>query len=245
MEKERILGFDVCCSNENELIKQIFDDYINNTKVMIANVNPEIIINNYKNKEYVANLNKQKYQIPDGIGIVIASKINKGKIRKRIAGIDFMYKIINESMKYNAKIFLYGSKPGIAETAKYELQKKYDGLNIVGTCDGYVDEVDAINKINEARPDIIFVGLGSPKQENFIISNMNKLKTTKIFMPIGGSLDVVSNTLKRAPNWIIRMNLEWLYRLIKQPQRLFRQLKLITFMKCVILEKIKRKGEKM
>ena len=74
---------------------------------------------------------------------------------------------------------------------------------------------------------------------------MNKLKTTKIFMPIGGSLDVVSNTLKRAPNWIIRMNLEWLYRLIKQPQRLFRQLKLITFMKCLILERIKRKGEKM
>lgn len=243
MKKEKILGFDVCNCNEQELIESIFEDYNKNNQIMITNINPEIIINNYKNETYVHNLNSQKYQIPDGVGIVLASKINKGKIKNRIAGIDFMYKIIEESIKYNSKIFLYGAKPGIAEAAKKEFENDFNSINIVGTCNGYVDEEVAIQMINNSSPDILFVGLGSPKQENFIISNMDRLSSVKIFMPVGGSFDVVSKTLKRAPSWIIKLNLEWLYRLLKQPQRIFRQLKLITFMKYVILEKIKEKGE--
>nr|MBP3680528.1 WecB/TagA/CpsF family glycosyltransferase [Clostridia bacterium] len=243
MEKEKILGFDVCNCNEQELIQDIMEDYNQNNQIMITNINPEIIINNYKDEAYIHNLNDQKYQIPDGIGTVLASKINKGKIKNRIAGIDFMYKIIEVTIKYNSKIFLYGAKPGIAEAAKKELENDFNNINIVGTCNGYVDEEVAIQMINNSNPDIVFVGLGSPKQENFIISNMDKLSSVKIFMPVGGSFDVVSKTLKRAPNWIIKMNLEWLYRLLRQPKRIFRQLKLITFMKCVILEKIKEKGE--
>lgn len=241
MEKEKILGFDVCCCDEQSLINNIFEDYKQNNQIMITSINPEIIINNYKNKTYMCNLNGQKYQIPDGIGIVLASKINRGKIKNRIAGIDFMYKIINESIKYNSRIFLYGAKPEVIEKAEQELKNNYKNINIVGICDGYLDSEIVIKRISETNPDIVFVGLGSPKQEDFIISNMNKLSNVKIFMPVGGSFDVISKTLKRAPSWIIKLNLEWLYRLLKQPQRIFRQIKLITFMKCVILDKMKRK----
>ena len=93
----------------------------------------------------------------------------------------------------------------------------------------------------EAKPDILFIGTGSPKQECFILNNKEKLSTVKIFLPVGGSFDVVSNTLKRAPNWIIKIKLEWLYRLFQEPKRFFRQTKLIKFMYCIIKERVKER----
>lgn len=237
MNKEKILGFYVCNDSKEHIIKEIYNDYKKNIQNIIANINPEIVINNYKNKEFVENMNNQKFQIPDGIGIVYASKINKGNIKNRIAGIDLMAEICERSIKDKSKIFLYGAKPEIANKAKKELEKKYLGIDIVGVCDGYISEQDAVIQINKAKPDILFVGTGSPRQENFIFENKDKLDSVKIFMPVGGSFDVISNTLKRAPSWIIKMNLEWLYRLIKQPQRIFRQLKLIKFIICVLIHK--------
>lgn len=158
-----------------------------------------------------------------------ASKKQRGDIKGRIAGIDFMLKICEKSQEYSSKIFLYGGNIEISEKAKKELEKKYPNINIVGICDGYVDEADALKQIQKSNPDILFVGLGSPKQEEFIIKHKDKFKNIKIIMPIGGSLDVISNTKKRAPNWAIKFNLEWLYRLIKEPKRIFRQVKLLKF----------------
>lgn len=239
MNKEKVLGFDVCSSSKEDILNSIFSDYEKNEQNVIVNINPEIVINNYKNKEFVQNLNNEKYQIPDGIGIVYASKINKGNIKNRIAGIDLLNEICQKSIKYKSKVFLYGAKPEIAEKAKQELEKKHIGINIVGVCHGYISEEEAVQEINKFKPDILFIGIGSPKQENFILKNKEKLDSVKIFMPAGGSFDVISNTLKRAPNWVIKMNLEWLYRLLKQPQRIFRQLKLIKFVFCVITHKKK------
>lgn len=229
MKKENILGFDVCTVESKELLKNIFYDFDHNIQNFIVNINPEIIVQNYKNDEFKKMLNEQKYQIPDGIGVILASKIRKGKIKKRVTGIDFMDEICKESTSNSAKIFLYGGKPGVAEEAKKQLEKKYAKINIVGVCDGYITEEEAIKNINKVLPDILFVGLGSPKQEEFIIKNKSKLKSVKVFMPVGGSFDVISNNLKRAPKWMIKMNLEWLYRLIKQPSRIFRQVKLLKF----------------
>ena len=107
-----------------------------------------------------------------------------------------------------------------------------------GVCDGYVNENIAFNKIIKSEADIIFVGLGSPKQEEFIIRYKDKLKNLKILMPVGGRFDVISKTLKRAPDWMIRRNLEWLYRVFKQPKRIFRHLRLIKFIFLVLLKRI-------
>ena len=229
MKKENILGFDVCTMNSDELLAGIYEDYKNDIRNFIVNINPEIIVHNYENEEFKKQLNMQKYQIPDGIGVILASKMKKGRIKRRITGIDFMYEICKKSVQTGAKIFLYGAKPGVAELAKKELEKKYPGINVVGVCDGYIEETEAVSIISEASPDIIFVGLGSPKQEEFILKNMDKLEFVKIFMPVGGSFDVVSKKLKRAPDWMIKINMEWLYRLIKQPKRIFRQAKLLKF----------------
>ena len=226
MNKENILGFDVCNISSNDLIKNIFDDFNNNISNFIVNINPEIIIKNYKNKNLKNIFNSQKYQIADGIGIILASKIKHKKIKERITGIDLMQLICKESVKYDSRIFLYGSKNTIADKAKSELEQLYPDIRIVGTCNGYEDT----EKVN-----IIFVGLGSPKQEEFIINNKEFLKNIKIFMPVGGSFDVISHTLKRAPSWMIKANLEWLYRLFQEPKRIFRQINLLKFIFLVIL----------
>ena len=131
MNTEFILNFKVSTMNQKSLLKNIFYDYEKNAQNFIVNINPEIVVNNYKNKEFVKILNEQKYQIPDGIGIVYASKFQKGNIKERISGIDLMQEICAKSIKPAAKIFLYGSKPGIAEKAKLELEKKYNNINIV------------------------------------------------------------------------------------------------------------------
>lgn len=234
--KESILGFDVCNTNKEKLLSDVMTDFQENKKSIIININPEIVTQNYKNKELKELFNKQKYQIPDGIGIVYASKMKKGNIKKRITGIDFMLDICRESPPCDAKIFLYGSKPEIAEKAKHELEKQYPDINIVGTCDGYTEEEIVIKKIKDSNANILFVGLGSPKQEEFIFRNKYKLSNIKIFMPVGGSFDVISDTLKRAPKWMIKANLEWLYRLLKQPQRIFRQLSIVKFIILVLLK---------
>lgn len=229
MKKEKILGFDVCITNYENLIENIFNDFNKNIRNFIVNINPEIVTKNYKNKQLKNIFNSQKYQIPDGIGIIYASRLQKGKIKNRITGIDLMNLICENSRKFNSSIFLYGSKDDISKKSKQELEKLYPGIHISGFCSGYEDENIVVEKINKSNANILFVGLGSPKQEQFIINNMNKLKNIKLFMPIGGSLDVISKTLKRAPKWIIKCNLEWLYRLFQEPQRFFRQLILIKF----------------
>ncbi len=241
MNKEKILGFDVCITDQNNLIKNIFNDFKNNIRNFIVNINPEIVTKNYKSQELKNIFNSQKYQIPDGIGIIYASNLLKGNIKTRITGIDLMQKICEESINYKANIFLYGSNIDVAKKAKIELEKTYPQINIVGTCNGFIDEQIAIKKINNSNADILFVGLGAPKQENFIINNMNSLDNIKIFMPVGGSFDVISKTIKRAPNWIIKLNLEWLYRLFKQPSRLFRQINLFKFIYLIYIEKFRRK----
>ena len=237
MNKEKVLGFDVCTESPKEMLENIFKSYKKQEQLFIVNMNPEIIIANYNNEKFKEILNEQKYQIPDGTGIVWASKKNKGNIKQRITGIDLMIDICEKSQGYNARIFLYGSKPGIATLAKENLKNKFPKINIVGECNGYCDEKEVIYKIIESNADIVSVGIGSPKQENFIIENKEKFPSVKIFMPVGGSFDVISKTKKRAPNWVIKCNLEWLYRLFQEPSRIGRQMKLLKFMYLVRREK--------
>ena len=185
MNKENILGFDVCNTNLQELTNIIFNDFNNIITNFIVNVNPEIIINNYKNYELINIFNNQNYQIPDGIGIVWASKKFNGNIKTRITGIDLMQNICKDSFSNNGKIFLYGSKTGVSEKAKLELEKMYKNINIVGTCNGYENIDLVIDSINNSGANILFVGLGNPKQEEFILNNKARLPNIRIFMPVG------------------------------------------------------------
>ena len=243
MQKETILGYDICEIEMDKLLESVFDDFNNGIQNFIVNINPEIVVKNLNNEVLKKQFNKQKYQIPDGFGIVLASKIMKGNIRNRITGIDLMEAVCKESIRNNGKIFLYGAKPEVVEKAKINLEGKFENINIVGFYDGYGSEEIAVQKIKASGADIVFVALGSPKQENFILKNKDILTQVKIFLPVGGSFDVFSDTIKRAPKWIRRMNLEWLYRLLRQPSRLFRQMKLVSFVMLVLKEKRLKKKQ--
>jgi len=194
-----------------------------------------------RNDEKLRNLlNKATYQIPDGVGVIYASKLKKGKIKSRITGIDSMEMLCSLSNEKGYKIFMYGAKEDVISKAKEKLEEKYPNIKIVGTINGYEkDNKKIIDKINKSKADIIFVALGSPKQELWITENMDKL-CVKVYQGVGGSFDVFSGNIKRAPIWVQNAGLEWFYRLLKEPKRIFRQAKLVKFLGLIIFDKEKR-----
>ena len=239
MKKENILGINVCITDYEEILRYINIDIINNKKSFIIAINPEKVMKARKNKFLKNIINNANYQIADGIGIVYASRLNNGNIKKRVTGIDLMDKVCFLASTNNYSIFLYGSHKDILCETERVLIEKYKSINIVGKISGY-DTTDAktLKIINKSKPDILFVALGSPKQEYFIYNNMNKLNC-KIFMGVGGSFDVMSGYTKRAPVWMQNNGLEWLFRLIQNPKRIVRQIKLIPYLIISILKKTK------
>lgn len=236
-KKENILGIDVYSGNYLNLKEEVLEDIKQKKKSFIVAINPEKIMTTKKDEELKELLNKATYQIPDGMGVILASKIKKGEIKERITGIDSMMHLCEMAEKENKSVFLYGAKPNVAETASKKLIEKYPKLNIKGVIDGYEkDKQKIIDTINKVNPDILFVALGSPKQEKWIMENMD-LVNVYIFQGVGGSFDVISGNVKRAPDFFQKNGLEWLYRLIKQPTRAKRQLKLIQFLMEVIFQK--------
>ena len=234
MKKESVLGINVSITSYEELKEHINNDIKQNKKSFIVAINPEKILKARQDKKLKKLLNSADYQIPDGIGVVYASKLNKGKIKSRITGIDCMEMLCSMSSEKGYKIFLYGAKEEVVKTAKKKLKEKYENIKIVGTMNGYEkDEQKIIDAINKSNADIVFVALGSPKQENWILNNKEKINA-KIFQGVGGSFDVISGNIKRAPKWMQKIGLEWLYRLIKEPKRIFRQIKLFKFLGLVL-----------
>ncbi len=237
MQKEKILGIDVSVTTYENLKKNIKKDIENNHKSFIVAINPEKILKSRDDKKLKELLNNATYQIPDGIGVVYASKLQKGQIKSRITGIDCMDMLCSLANEEKYKIFMYGAKEEVIKKAKENLEEKYPQINIVGTINGYEkDDEKIINIINKSKADIIFVALGSPKQENWITTHMDKL-CVKIYQGVGGSFDVISGNIKRAPKWMQNIGLEWLYRLLKEPKRIFRQLKLVKFLMLIIFSK--------
>lgn len=237
MNKENILGVDVSPLSYEDLKKNIEKDIKNNKKSFIVAINPEKILKARKDEKLKELLNNATYEIPDGIGVIYASKLRKGNIKTRITGIDSMEMLCKLSEEKKYKIFMYGAKEETIKKAKENLEIKFPNIQIVGTINGYEKDNDKIiSSINKSNADIVFVALGSPKQEYWITDNMDKV-SAKIFQGVGGSFDVFSGNIKRAPKWMQKIGLEWLYRLLKEPKRIFRQLKLVKFLWLALIEK--------
>lgn len=237
--KENFLGVDVSNYTYQQLTSILLDNINNKKKTFLVAVNPEKILKAQEDENLKQLINRADFQIPDGIGVVIASKIRGGNIKSRVTGIDMMLAICEMAVRNNKTIFLYGAKPGVAEKAKVELEKRYPGIKIVGTLHGYEkDASKVINTINEFNPEIIFVAKGSPAQEFWIVEHMDKT-TPYIFQGVGGSFDVISGNIKRAPEMFRKLGLEWFYRLLKEPWRWRRQLSLPKFLFMILTSKQK------
>lgn len=175
--------------------------------------------------------------LPDGAGVVLGAKILGTPLKEKVAGIDFARGLME---KYRDKTFFFlGSKPGVAEKAAEKMCQAYPGLKVVGTADGYFKEdAEALAVVNDKHPDVLFVCLGFPKQEWFMWKHKKELQVG-LMVGLGGSLDGFAGNVKRAPQWMIRFNLEWLYRLIQEPSRFGRMLRLPKFLGRVLLRRMK------
>lgn len=214
----------------NEAVQRV-ETFINASRPhLIVTPNPEIIVACQDDIEMKEIINSADLRVPDGISMVVVSKILGRPLKERVSGIDLMQELIGVGTNKGWRIFLYGGAPGIAEEAAGRLVEKYPGLKIVGIQHGYEsDDSLVVRKIIEAKPHILFVGLGGNKQERWLNRHLNELKVP-VSMTIGGSLDVISERKKRAPLWIQKLYIEWLYRLITEPQRWKRQLALPKFL---------------
>lgn len=210
---------------------------------LIVTPNSEIVLNASKNPELKKLISGASLIIPDGIGLVYASRIIGKPLRERVTGVDFLTAILKELETTGGSIFLLGSKPAnderpsVAQLAGEAMKKAYPGLKIAGTRDGYFkkeDESEIIRQINESGADFLCVALGSPKQEQFIDRNASALVTVRGAMGVGGSLDVWAGTVKRAPEFYQKYGLEWLYRFIQEPSRYKRMAQLPLFMLKVL-----------
>lgn len=239
MEKEQYLGVCVATATYEEIIADIHQRMSEGKQSTIIAVNPEKMIAAEKDQRLKDLINHSTYQIPDGIGVIIASRLKKGNIRSRVTGIDMMDQLLQFAEKEGKRVFLYGAKEEVVKKAKQNIETKYPNIIVAGYSNGYVNnQEELIRQINYSNADILFVALGSPRQELWIRDNMDKLNV-KVFQGVGGSFDVFAGHVKRAPLLFRKLGLEWFYRLVTDPKRFKRQLALPKFLLKIVGEKYK------
>ena len=186
--------------------------------------NPEIIMCAKQDDELREILNGADLCTADGRGVVYGAKILNDPVPERVAGFDLTCALLERLAKTGDGVFLFGAKPGVADIAKANLEKKYPGINIAGTRNGYFkteDEPGIVDEINKSGAKLLLVCLGAPKQEKWIEAHKAELNVN-LCMGVGGTLDVLAGVAKRAPEVFIKLNMEWVYRLLKNPSRIGR-----------------------
>ncbi len=201
-----------------------------------------------KDHENIRNIvNSADLVIPDGIGLIYGSKIRKKPLKERVTGFDLSMELLKIAEENGYSLYLLGGKPGISEKAAKNIKIKFPALNIKGYHHGYFkgthlgmpgheEEKKVIEEINKLKPDVIFLGLGFPKQELWIEENKDKINS-KIIIGNGGVMDILSGNSKRAPKIFIKLNLEWLYRLLSEPSRIKRQMAIPKFILNILFDK--------
>lgn len=236
----KILDLPFLAENRQTILELIAKRVKNEEKTFIITANAEIAMHARENKEYLDLTKKSNYIVADGIGIVKGAKILNENIPERIPGIELMMDMLESANNNNNKVYFYGAKPETIEKMVDILKRKYQKLNIVGYNHGYHDDLDnqTMNEVIELKPDYVFVAKGCPLQDEWIVKVLENVDKG-IFMGVGGSFDVISGNVKRAPKLWQKLNLEWLYRLLGNPQRIGRYMALPKFVLEVIKDRRK------
>lgn len=236
-----VLGVSISKITMEEATRKVREFVHSDSFHSIYTPNPEIVMLAKNDSEFHHILEEADLVVPDGIGVVIASRLKKGdKLPERVAGYDLVQNTMKDAVKEGYKYYFFGSKPGISEKAAEKMREAYPGIQIVGTRDGYFkpeDEAQIIEDINASGANILLVALGAPRQEKWIENNRHLLPHVRVAVGVGGSLDVMSGTVKRAPEAFQKVGLEWFYRLLKEPTRFKRMLVLPKFLIKVIFYK--------
>lgn len=233
----KILGVPVHPLTMNESVAVLEEKLQKKEQAFVVTANAEIIMMCQQDKEYNNIVSEQAdLVLPDGAGAVWAGRYLGNEVPERVAGFDLYNQLLKLSADKGYKAYFFGGAPGVAEAAKNKAEELYPGVQIVGCRNGYFTEAEEeaiIKEINDAAPDMLFVALGAPKQEKWLVKYRNQLKP-RVLMGIGGSFDVLAGKMERAPKWMQEASLEWAFRLYKQPSRFMRMLALPKFVLKVI-----------
>lgn len=249
MEIQRIevLGIPVDVVNEQACLEKVDDSIQRSESCSIVAVNPEKVMHAREDAELLNALRDATVLIPDGIGIVVASRILGLPRMSRVAGSDLMPLLCSHAAHKGYRIYIYGASLEANRKAVANLRRSYPGLEIVGHHHGYVKDADVgqlTEEIRRSRADILFVGLGSPRQELWVRRHMPATEVP-VCQCVGGTIDVLAGHVKRAPVLWQRFGLEWLYRLVKQPSRIVRQKVLFVFFARLMQERIVRSYQRV
>ncbi len=242
-KKEPVLGFGVDLYTFEDSLQFVHQCLKENKGMHIVTINPEMIALGRKNDEFGRVINEADLVIPDGVGVKLALKI-KGINQENIPGIEFSKKLMSICELEGFTIGLLGAKEEVVQQAAKKLREEHENLNITYIRNGYFDEQEEdiiLQELKAIAPRVVFVALGAPKQELFISKIKSEMPST-VFIGVGGSFDVWSGIVKRAPEWWQKLGLEWLYRTLKEParfKRIFPALPL--FLVRVIIESIREK----
>lgn len=213
----------ITTKTKDKVLKELESDLKNNNKKFVITANPETIMLAEKDDETKEMLiKKDNLKVPDGIAVVKACKKIGMDVKERITGCDLSVDLLDFANKHKKSLYMFGSKPEVIEKMAEVVKEKYPNIKLLKAQDGYVKDREKIRKdIIKQKPDLCLVALGIPHQEKFINSIMDEVDKG-IYMGVGGTFDVLSGTKKRAPKLFIKLNLEWLYRIMCEPSRLKR-----------------------
>lgn len=233
----KLQGFNVDTFDFETAVK-----YADSISGQVITINPEMINNAQKNSDFADIINSAELVIPDGIGVEIGLKILGNSVR-RIAGIEFAHKMLEVCAKEGKSVAFVGAKPEIIEKAAENIKNEFKNINIIYVQDGYFkDDERVMNDLKNLQPRLVLCALGSPKQEEFIAKSKTMLPDS-LFIGVGGSFDVWSGVVQRAPEIYQKLGLEWLYRTVKEPQRFKRIFPTLPlFVLNVLREKFIPKG---
>ncbi|HBH50240.1 MAG TPA: glycosyltransferase [Bacteroidales bacterium] len=200
--------------------------YLSDTINTISFINAHCFNIAQKNQEYLSALNHSSLLLNDGVGIDIAASFARMKFKENMNGTDLIPKIIKHAYESGKSIYLMGGVPGIIEQTKTALEKKYPGIKISGTQNGYFKKEDnpaVLENINNSGAELLIVGMGVPRQELWIHEHKTAFKNIKIAVAGGAIVDFIAGKVKRAPLWMQKLKIEWLFRFINEPKRLFKR----------------------
>lgn len=232
----RILGVRVDALTYADLLARIGDFIAQGTPHQIATVNPEFVMEARRNPAFRAVLERADLCLPDGVGLLWAARRMGRVLPQRVTGSDAVPLIAAAAAQRGWRLYLLGAAPGVAERTAEILGGRYPGLRVVGTHAGSPADADAPDicaRIRRAQPDVLFVAYGAPRQDLWIAAHGATLAAPAM-MGVGGAFDHIVGVQRRAPAWIQRLNLEWLFRLLTQPWRWRRQLDLPRFAWAVL-----------
>lgn len=219
-------------ATKEELLTVLQDRINRRINTFVVTANPEIVMHAQTDKAYLKTLKEADFVTPDGIGIIKGAKILKTPLPERITGYDTMIQLLEWGNQKRQSVYMVGAKQAVIEDVNKVLSTRYPNLTVAGSHNGYFDTFDAIAKdIAKTQPDMVFLAVGFPKQEQLIAQYRHV--NDGLWMGVGGSFDVLSGHVKRAPKFFQNYHLEWFYRLVTNPTRFKRMLTLPRYLQAV------------